>query len=359
MTAGTDNRDRQAAGAAMEGGGFYNRHSAMQAAGISALLPDWEKAVREIALDDGPIVIADYGSSQGRNSMAPIRIAIEEIRARTEASTPIEVVHTDLPTNDFAALFTALADDPASYMAGATNVFPSAIGRSYFEQIFPANSVHLGWNTWALHWLSGEPIYAPDSAIAMSSKMPDVIERLLARQAEDWRRFLSCRARELKTGAKLLTAFAGSIPDVVGRKLLMSEFWQAIQDLGRDGHLSEEERLHITLPIATRSIEDIRAPFAEHGAYAGLRIDKVDILRVLDPAWAVFTEDRDARQFGLRHANAMRAFSGPTIAKVLEARTDKTEMVDKIFARFAARLATAPVANENLLAVVLLSKTET
>jgi len=43
------------------------------------------------------------------------------------------VVHSDLPTNDFDLLFTTLQEDGASYLAGQANVFPAAIGRSYFE----------------------------------------------------------------------------------------------------------------------------------------------------------------------------------------------------------------------------------
>jgi hypothetical protein len=41
----------------------------------------------------------------------------------------IEVVHTDLPSNDFSALFEALDKEPNSYMAGTSGVLaikPSA-----------------------------------------------------------------------------------------------------------------------------------------------------------------------------------------------------------------------------------------
>jgi hypothetical protein len=58
---------------AMEGAGFYNRHSAMQAAGISHVLSLWATACGSIQIAAEPLVIADYASSQGRNSMAPVR----------------------------------------------------------------------------------------------------------------------------------------------------------------------------------------------------------------------------------------------------------------------------------------------
>jgi len=66
--------DAPVANTAMEGAGFYNRNSNLQAAGIELALPFLMEAVHAIPTDgQGPLVIADYGSSQGRNSMRPMR----------------------------------------------------------------------------------------------------------------------------------------------------------------------------------------------------------------------------------------------------------------------------------------------
>src|SRR3546814_8004128 len=95
----------------MQGGGFYNRNSTLQAANLTSALPLLEDAARSIAVDgDRPLVIVDYGCSQGRNSMAPMRAAIEALRVRTGEDRAVEVVHTDLPSNDFTSLFTTLDD---------------------------------------------------------------------------------------------------------------------------------------------------------------------------------------------------------------------------------------------------------
>ena len=68
----------------MEGKGFYNKNAAIPAAGGALALPLLEEAARLILLDDGdrPIVVADYGSSEGKNSLAPMRAAIAVLRAR-------------------------------------------------------------------------------------------------------------------------------------------------------------------------------------------------------------------------------------------------------------------------------------
>jgi hypothetical protein len=64
--------------APMEGGGGYNRRSSVQAAGLSPAVPLFEHVASIVPLPAAPepIVIADYGSSEGRNSLAPMSVAI-------------------------------------------------------------------------------------------------------------------------------------------------------------------------------------------------------------------------------------------------------------------------------------------
>jgi hypothetical protein len=117
----------------MESGGSYNLHSAIPAGGAGLTLPLLEQAARTIALDstDQPLVIADYGSSQGKNSLPPLRAAIRTLRCRVGPARPIIVVHVDQPANDFNTLFEVLHADPERYFLDDPNVFPSAMeGRS-------------------------------------------------------------------------------------------------------------------------------------------------------------------------------------------------------------------------------------
>jgi hypothetical protein len=98
----------------MQGGGFYNRHGWVQAAGITAALPALARAAAAVPIEL-PLIVADHGSSQGRNSLRPMRIAIEGLRAR-EPGVPITLVHIDQPGNDFSSLFTVLNNSPESYL---------------------------------------------------------------------------------------------------------------------------------------------------------------------------------------------------------------------------------------------------
>ena len=95
----------------MEGHGVYNRSSRVQAAGLSPAVPLLEQAAKSVPLPAGPdpILLVDYGSSEGHNSLGSLATAIGILRERLEPERAISVVHTDLPDNDFTALFRTLA----------------------------------------------------------------------------------------------------------------------------------------------------------------------------------------------------------------------------------------------------------
>jgi hypothetical protein len=89
--------------ASMEGRGSYNRHSLIPPGGGALAFPHLERAIADVPLGpiDQPVVIVDYGSSQGLNSLAPMRLAIESVRQRSSAVRPILVYHVDQLSNDF------------------------------------------------------------------------------------------------------------------------------------------------------------------------------------------------------------------------------------------------------------------
>jgi hypothetical protein len=102
--------------ASMEGRGSYNRHSLIPSGGGALALPHLERAIAEVALEsiDQPVVIADYGSSQGLNSLGPMRLTVEAVRSRSSKERPI-LVDTS----------------PERYSLNDPYVFPCAIGRSF------------------------------------------------------------------------------------------------------------------------------------------------------------------------------------------------------------------------------------
>ena len=85
----------------------YTASSRLQAAGLAPAIALFERAAQEVPLPEPPqpIVIADYGAANGHNSLKPMSAAIEVLRRRTRRDHAILLAHSDLPDNDFTALF--------------------------------------------------------------------------------------------------------------------------------------------------------------------------------------------------------------------------------------------------------------
>jgi cyclopropane-fatty-acyl-phospholipid synthase len=341
---------------AMEGDGSYNRNSDLQLAGIGLALPFLKEAALSISLgSDEPLVIADYGSSQGRNSMLPMGLAIDALRARAGSERIVEVIHTDQPSNDFASLFTALRDGSNSYLAGRAAIFVSAVGRSYFDPILPPGRVHLGWTSWALHWMSRNPVDVPDHSHASMSASAAAHEAVKCQLADDWRRFLLARSTEMRVGAKLVSLFIGRTPNTLGFDWVFGEFWRVVKEMGREGLISPQEELHITAPVGWRSIADIEAPFCG-GPFAGLSLEHATVIEGPDPFWDRYCETGNAQQLGRGWAGMMRATGAPVIAAALDPGRDSDALLDELFTRYADRIAASPQRSQHFLAIAVVRK---
>src|SRR5689334_20159967 len=113
----------------------YTASSRLQAAGLRPAMDIFTEAASLVPLPRSPqpIVIADYGAATAHNSLLPIGAAIDVLRKRTRPDHSVLVIHTDVPDNDFTAMFRTLSDDPDTYLNRDTSTFASAIGRSFYE----------------------------------------------------------------------------------------------------------------------------------------------------------------------------------------------------------------------------------
>ncbi|MGE3872301.1 MAG: hypothetical protein AB7F74_05015 [Parvibaculaceae bacterium] len=347
--------------APMEGGGTYNRNSRVQQAGASPAIPLWEKAAAQAVLPPAheAIVIADYGSSQGHSSFGQMAAAISEIRRRTSPDRPISVVHNDLPRSDFTALFEALASDPDSYLRQDRATFPSAVGRSFYDQVLPPASVTLGWSSWAVHWLSRAPAPIPDQVIAALSADGAVRDLYEQQSARDWRTFLTHRAGELRPGGRLVVLMPAMTEDGdAGYRPLLVTMYAALQRLMREGFISDAEFRAMAIPIVGRGLAQLEQPFSE-GRFAGLALDHVEVFCGPDPIWEDFERNRDGKAYGAGWAAFSRASVLPTLASGLGGAPDrKTEFMARVESDMAARLAAAPEKFPIPLGVVAMRKNE-
>jgi S-adenosylmethionine-dependent carboxyl methyltransferase len=324
----------------MRRGGFYNLHSSPQHDAASPALALLSQAAEIAPLPDrgAPLVIADYGAAQGGNSLAPMRIAINAIRRRLPGAASISVVHTDIPRDDFSALFSLLETSPDSYLRDAANVFPFAAGRSFYRQIFPADAVLLGWSAIAVHWLSAAP--AQIAAHIWSPRADPATLALFAwRSARDWADFLSHRAVEMRPGGRLVViGGAADESGDSGADGLMDMANAALQALVADRTLSASEYRRMTIPTYNRTPAEFLAPFAGGRSQGGLRVEHQELRTLEDPLWAEYQRTKELDAFVAAYVDFFDAAFAPSVFSALAPNRPAARRL-RIHQQFSAKLA--------------------
>jgi hypothetical protein len=347
----------------MEGRGAYNKHAKLPAVGAAMAMPLLENAVQSVRLDtsDQPVVIADYGSSQGKNSMAPMQVATNGLRKRINPNRPIWVYHVDQPSNDFKSLFEVLDADPDRYAANQPNVFPAAIGRSFYENVLPPGSVHLGWSSYAVVWLSRIPALIPGHFIYVRST--GTVRAKFDRQgARDWEAFLSLRARELRPGGRLVVVLPAVADDgVTGLEPLFDRANEVLEEMLADGVITSEERSRMTLGAYPRRKRDLLAPFAGNGEFDRLRVEELEMAELAEPAWSEYQRDGGREALATRHALFFRSVFVPSLASALTKVREGDAAAaggfgDQMEHCLKRRLASQPAATRSFAQTMVLAK---
>jgi hypothetical protein len=346
LTPGSSQRTTASADAVMKGHGFYNEHSHPQRKADSLGVPLLERAVEEMAVpqEAEPAAVADFGAAQGRNSLKPMCLAVEKIRRRTTVSTPILVIHTDLPQNDFGSLFTLVETSPESYLRGAKNVFALAAGKSFYERIFPDGYLSVGWTAISVHWLSKVPCDIPDHVYAQRAGQR-VRKAHAAQASEDWQRFLGHRGRELRPGGELIvvavtTDHTGNIGES-----LMDLTNEPVLAMVEAGFIRPEEYARMNMPAYHRTMEEFTEPLRSGTLTEGLILKEGIRAGFSDQLWPEYEQTGDANAFAASYTEFMRAFTEAPLYAGLDAdRTpaDRGRLANDYFERMRSLIEANP-----------------
>jgi hypothetical protein len=348
----------------------YTESSRLQAAGLRPATILFEEAAHTVAIPRAPqpIAIADYGAATGYNSLLPIGAAIAVIRKRTRSDHAILVAHTDVADNDFTALFSTLSDDQDSYLKKDSATYTSAVGRSFYTQILPSDSIALGWSSWAIHWLRNVPMPIPDH-VEISHSTDQEARRAYAQQAAaDWRDFIAFRGRELAPGGRIVVLTVGlENAGGSGFTTAYDAIMTALDQFVAEGLITADEVHRMSVPSTGRDEKDFRAPFAPSGRFEGLEIEHLEMINGEDRFWSRFQSDKDPSAFGSNWAEFLRASMFPMLAAAVDVEADESrgrdrrskrrrEFVEQLEASVAAQLAAAPAPMSIPLAIVVLAK---
>ena len=319
----------------MEGRGYYNKHSEVQARSAEEADGVLERALAAVAIPPGPVTIADFGSSQGHNSMRQMALALDRLTERTGRTRDLMVVHTDLPHCDFASLFATLETAPDSYRRGRDHVFACAIGHSFYERLLPAGSLTFGWSAFALHWMSALPL-ALRAHIWPVRAAPDEANALAQVAAVDWRNFLAHRARELVPGGQLVLVI-GALDETgaTGLEPMMDVANGVLERLVAERKLGADVYSAMTIPSRPRVREEFTAPF-DKGELPALALEELVIAETPNAPMLQWQQTGDAALFAADIAGFFVAAFGPSLFG------DNEKLRDLFTSRFIAAIALAP-----------------
>jgi hypothetical protein len=330
----------------MVGGGYYDAHSSFQArtaASVAALL---QQAVAILTMPgDGEVTVADYGCSEGRNSMATINAALALLSAR--GATGFAVVHNDLPTNDWQTLAKNLSG-PDSYLTRYPQARALFAPHGFFERVTLPASITLGTSGSSVHWLSRQP---PDldmpRSLYRSDAPPVELAKILRQAAADWQAFLAARTEELQVGGVLLVQMLGADgsanPVRVSAAGLLKLMNACALELVDAGEIPGDLYARYCFPVVPRTIDEAKAPVM------GPLADKLEVLHcgltpVASPYQVAFEETGDVAAFAKNYTAFTRAFSESSLREGLfrYGKAGADVLADKFYASMESALTARP-----------------
>ncbi len=342
---------------AMKGGGYYSQRTRGAKDVIDnavKMLLDAAQVVPEPSKGQ-PIRLADFGAADGGTSEAAWRQCIEHLQDRF-AETQVQVTYTDLPSNDFSALFKNLLGFGSSgantFLTDIENVFVNACGIGFHEQLLPNETLDIGFSATAMHYISEKPCTIDDH-VHMVGASGDALAAFAQQAKRNWEDLLLARSRELRPGGRLVILNFGI--DEQGRYLgntgginMFDTFAELWSNMRNEGIITSDEFQNTAFPQYYRTVEEFCAPLKDQSSavyQAGLRLVSAKTGVLGCPYRRAFDEAQGSmsnREFAVSYIPTLRSWSEAVFVNGLSGerpQEEKDQIVDQFYQRYEDRVA--------------------
>jgi hypothetical protein len=272
------------------------------------------------------------------------------LRRRTRQ--PVQTVYSDLASNNFAGLFANLEEARRAGLLAA-DVYPGAVGGSFYGPLLPPGTVHLATCFNSLHWLDRLPaVPMPDSVVYRRpdphrpgpAPAPEVTAAFTRQAERDLVAFLGCRARELVPGGQLLLAGPGDTDRASVCNGLGDILNDACLDLVAAGRLARERYERLTIPVYFRTLDELLAPLEREGSpvRGAFAVERAESLEVAAPFLVEFQHGGVPAEYAGAYTGFLRAVTEPVVRAALDQSEGSEGTVDRLYERIRARLLAEP-----------------
>ena len=265
----------------MRSDGYYSERTIGAKIAIDSTLPLMNQAIKEIPTS--PILrMADFGSADGGTSQEMWFKIISNLRKNND-NRQIEILYTDLASNDFSTLFRIMqgmqGNSSLSFQKQYSNIFVHGCGTGFHKQLMFDNTLSLGFSATAMHYVSEKPCQIIDH-VHMTGATNDEKDKFKIQAAKDWESILLNRSKELLPGGRFICLNFGI--DKKGRYLgntdghcMFDKFTYHWKSLEEKGIITNEEFVRATFTQHYRTVDEFKKPFEDPNSSvskAGLRL---------------------------------------------------------------------------------------
>ncbi|TYJ02694.1 hypothetical protein E1A91_A13G247200v1 [Gossypium mustelinum] len=279
------------------------------------------------------IKVADLGCATGPNTFFPTCEIVDIVtRICQEAhceSPELQVFLNDLPQNDFNTVFKSVPS------FNGRPCFIAGVAGSFYQRLFPTNSIHFVHSSYSLHWLSKVPgeVENKRNVYIAKSNPPNVSKAYFEQIRNDFSSFLRFRFEEMITGGRMLLTFVGrSITDPTSKDCcaIWGLFTKSLLDLMAEGLVCESDVDSFNVPYYHPCKEEVREIIETEGSFA---LNELETFKI---NWD-FEDDICNENFvfensksGRNVANCIRAITESLIVSHFE-----DTIIDNLFSRYA------------------------
>ena len=213
------------------------------------------EALRVVDRPGNLLTVADFGSATGLNSMKTFSAAMKTFRETS--NSPLQVYHCDRPGNHWSVLFNNALTSSHSYLS-IPNTFVAGVGRSFYERLFPANSVSVAYTNYSLHWLSAHS-KAENQFEKYAKNDPDFHAELRAQSNKDLDTFLTHRAAELLPGGRLVL-------HMLSGELSHRAKYAALKEMEHEGLISHKPLRRLAVHVYPTTADEVAKAIARQSA---------------------------------------------------------------------------------------------
>ncbi len=340
----------------MKGDGYYSKKTLGAKNAIDKIEALIVEALKTIPIKD-ILKIADYGSADGGTSQEMWFNIIKKIRDSGDIRQ-IEMLYTDLASNDFSVLFKTMqgmqSNSTFAYQKQFENVFVHGCGTGFHKQLMANNILSLGFSATAMHYVSERPCLIKDH-VHMVGSSEEEKQQFKIQALKDWETILLNRSKELIPGGRFICINFGI--DEKGRFLgntgghnMFNNFAKHWKNLEKDGVISNKEFINATFTQHYRTVDEFKKPFIDPQSEiskSGLILKSCKTMFTDCPFKVHFKNNKSnmsSREYAETLIPTMRSWSETVFKTALENRNPEeiNSIVDKFYNSYFEEVANEP-----------------